>query len=129
MGVCLERIVNNDPRPRLLVSTVCRDALKETRSIERKYLLTALVELEQGTPTEIVGRIQATMTREDHQWQQGTPAKWALESLAIVRTQVFRLPASGEITGTYIESARAVIRTRLAQAGVRLPWMLNERLT
>ena len=76
----VQRIVNNDPTPRLLVSTVCRDALKETRSIERKYLLTALVELEQGTPTEIVGRIQATMTREDHQWQQGTPAKWALES-------------------------------------------------
>jgi hypothetical protein len=45
-------------------------------SIERKYLLTALVELEQGTPTEIVGRIQATMTREDRQqWQQGTPGK------------------------------------------------------
>ena len=58
-----------------------------------------------------------------------TPAEWALESLAIVRAQVYRLPASGEITATYIESARAVIRTRLAQAGARLAWMLNETLT
>jgi hypothetical protein len=90
---------------------------------------TALVELEQGTPAEIAARIQATVTGEDRQqWQQGTPAEWALESLAIVRTQVYRLPASGEVTASYVKSARAVIRTCLAQAGARLAWMLNETL-
>ena len=82
---------------------------------------TALVELEQGTPSEIATRIQAVVTGDDRQqWQQGTPADWALESLAIVRAQVYRLPASGEINASYIEPARAVIRTRLAQAGARL---------
>jgi hypothetical protein len=69
------------------------------------------------------------VTEEDRQqWQQGIPSEWALESLAIVRTQVYRVPASGEITASYIEAARAVIRTRLAQAGARLAWLLNEIL-
>ena len=90
---------------------------------------TALVELEQGSSAEIAARIQAAVTTEDkQQWQKGTPPDWALESLAIVRAQVYRLPASGEIDATYTEPARAVIRTRLAQAGVRLAWMLNETL-
>jgi hypothetical protein len=88
---------------------------------------TAFVELEQGTPAESAARIQATVTSEDRQqWQQGSPAEWALELLAIVRAQVYRLPASGEIDPRYTERARAVIRTRLAQAGARLAWMLNE---
>jgi hypothetical protein len=79
---------------------------------------TGLVELEDGTPTEIAGRIQAAVnTDEIQQWEQGTSAQWALESLATVRTQVYRLTASGEIGATYVESARAVIRTRLAQSG------------
>jgi hypothetical protein len=88
---------------------------------------TALIELEQGTPAEIAARIQAAVTSDDvKQWQQGTPAEWALESLAIVRTQVYRLPASGEITASYVIAAVAVIHTHLAQAGARLAWMLNE---
>ena len=90
---------------------------------------TALVELEQGTPSEIAARIQAGVTSDDiQQGQQGTPADWALESLAIVRTQIYRRPASGEIDATYIEAARAVIRSRLAQAGARLAWVLNGTL-
>ena len=91
---------------------------------------TALVELEQGTPSEIAGRIQGAVTSEDRQqWQQGTAAHWVLESLAIVRTRVYRLPVSGEINTAYSERARAEIETRLAQSGARLAWMLNETLT
>ena len=30
------------------------------------------------------------------------------------------------ITASYVEQARAVIRTRLAQAGARLGWFLNQ---
>jgi hypothetical protein len=90
----------------------------------------ALVEMEQGTPSEIAARSQNAITSEARQqWQQGTPADWALESLAIVRAQVYRLPASGEINAAYIESARAVIRTRLAQSGARLASLLNETLS
>jgi hypothetical protein len=90
---------------------------------------TALVEFEEGTPAAIAARIQAEVTSEDlQQWQQGIPAEWALESLAILRTLVYRLPAWGEIDATYIEAARAVIRTRIAQAGIRLAWLLNQTL-
>lgn len=62
------------------------------------------------------------------QWQQGTPADWALVPLAIVRAQVYGLSASGEIEASYIERARPVIRTRLMQAGARLGWLLNQSL-
>jgi hypothetical protein len=87
---------------------------------------TALVELEGGTPAEIAARIEATVTSGDRQqWQQGTASDWALESLAIVRAQVYRLPASAEISVDYIERALPLIRTRLAQAGARLAWLLN----
>jgi hypothetical protein len=41
---------------------------------------------------------------------------------------VYRVPSSGEISASYIERAGAVIRTRLAQAGARLAWFLNERM-
>jgi hypothetical protein len=91
---------------------------------------TALVELEPGTPAEIAARIQAKVSSKDlQQWHQGTPADWALESLAIVRAQVYRVPSSGEISASYVESGRAVIRTRLMQAGARLAWLLNQTLT
>jgi hypothetical protein len=88
---------------------------------------TGLIELEPGTPAEIAARIRAVVNRDEvQQWQKGTPAEWALESLAIVRAQVYRLPSSSEISGTYVESGRAVIRTRLAQGGARLAWLLND---
>jgi nuclease S1 len=90
---------------------------------------TALLELERGTPAEIAARIQAALRdNEVNRWEQGTAADWALESLAIVRTPVYRFPASGEINVTYVQSARAVIRTRLTQAGARLALLLNEIL-
>ena len=78
------------------------------------------VELEEGTPAEIAACIQATVTGEDRkQWQQRAVADCALESLAVVRWQVHQLPASGEINASYSVAARAVIRTRLAQASAR----------
>ena len=58
---------------------------------------TALVQLEEGTPSEIAARIQPVVTSDDvQQWQQGSPAEWALESLAIVRAQVYRLSSTGD---------------------------------
>ena len=66
------------------------------------------------------------MTGEDrHQWLQGVPADWALESLAIVRVQVYRLPGRARSNATYIEAARAVIRTRLVLAGTNCLFSLR----
>lgn len=65
---------------------------------------TALVELEEGTPTEIAARIQAGLTDNDgKQWQQGSQRNGRFESLAIVRAQVYRLPPSAEINASYID--------------------------
>ncbi len=78
---------------------------------------TALVELEQGTPAQVAGRIKTGFTDEERkQWQGATHEQWALESLAIVRAQVYRLLKSGEITMDYTERAKPIIRIRLAQA-------------
>jgi hypothetical protein len=85
--------------------------------------------LEEGTPAEVASRIESAVTDEErNQWQGDTPELWALESLAVVRSQVYLLRSSGEIKPPYIEKARTVIRTPLAQAGVRLAWLLNETL-
>ena len=87
----------------------------------------ALVELEEGTAAEIAARLDKGVIEDKH-WQGGTPQRWALESLAIVRAQVYRLSVPSEISVDYIERARRVIRTRLAQSGARLAWLLNETL-
>jgi hypothetical protein len=87
------------------------------------------IELEEGTPAEIASQIEKAVTDDDRkQWQGSTSEQWALESLAIMRAQVYRLPVTGEITPDYTERARPVIGTRLAQAGARLAWTLNEIL-
>jgi hypothetical protein len=36
---------------------------------------------------------------------------------------------SGDVSADYIERARPIVRTRLAQAGARLAWLLNETLS
>jgi hypothetical protein len=74
---------------------------------------TALVELEEGAASEVAARIEKGVSEDERkQWQGRAPEQWALESLAVVRSQVYRLPASAEITAAYIERARPVIGTR-----------------
>jgi hypothetical protein len=87
---------------------------------------TGLVELEPGTPAEIAARIQAVVNRDDvPQWHQGTPADWALGSLAIVRAQVYRVPSSAEIsvklyrTGTGCDSDSTGASRDTAGAGLK----------
>jgi hypothetical protein len=91
---------------------------------------TGLVEPEEGTPTEVATRIDKAVTEDERmQWHSGTPEQWALESLAIVRTRVYLMPASAEIDARYTARARPVLRIRLAQAGARLAALLNETFT
>ena len=63
--------------------------------------------MEEGTPAEVAARIESGLTEAERiQWQGGTPEQWALESLAMVRSQVYLLPPSGEVKPAYIEKAR-----------------------
>ncbi len=65
-------------------------------------------------------------------WSGGTVEDWATESLADARV-AYRLPGTDELItpGTrlgdeYCRFAPRIIQRRLAQAGVRLAWSLNQ---
>ena len=87
---------------------------------------TDLVEMEPGTPAELAERLGAAVTSEDRlRWQRGGPVQWTDESLTLVRSRAYSVGPSVELSDEYVELARPVVRTRLAQAGIRLAWLLN----
>jgi hypothetical protein len=88
-----------------------------------------LVDLEIGTEEEIAMRLIAGVRDEERlRWQSGDPTQWTNESLMLVRSHGYNMGTSGEISDDYIEKARAIARTRMAQAGIRLAWLLNMSL-
>ena len=87
---------------------------------------TNLVDLETGNEEEIAKRLTANLTEADRlKWQAGDPKQWTDESLMLVRSHAYNTGASGELTDDYVEKARPVVRRKLAQAGIRLAWLLN----
>jgi hypothetical protein len=87
---------------------------------------TDLVELETGNEEEIAKRLTANLTAEERlKWQAGNPKQWTDESLMLVRSHAYNTGPSLELSDDYMEKARPVVRTRLAQAGIRLGWLLN----
>lgn len=85
-----------------------------------------LVDFETGNEQEIAKRLTATLTAADRlKWQAGGPKQWTDESLMLVRAHAYNTGASGELSDDYVEKARPVVRIRLAQAGIRLAWLLN----
>ena len=87
---------------------------------------TNLVELETGNGEEIAKRLTANLTEEERlKWQAGDPKQWTNESLMLVRSHAYDIGPSVELSDDYVEKARAIVRRRLAQAGMRLAWLLN----
>ena len=87
---------------------------------------TDLVEMEPGSPVELAERLAVAVTKEDRlRWQSSGPVQWTDESLMLVRSLAYSLGQSGELSDQYVEMARPVVRIRLAQAGIRLAWLLN----
>jgi hypothetical protein len=88
-----------------------------------------LVDLEPGSEEEIAKRLAASSTAEERlQWQAGDPVQWTNESLMLVRSYAYNLGPSAELSEDYVEKARPIVRIRLAQAGIRLAWLLNGAL-
>jgi hypothetical protein len=88
-----------------------------------------VVDLETGNEKEIAERLAGNITQEERlKWQAGDPAQWTDESLLLVRSHAYNTGASTELSDDYVEKARPVVRTRLAQAGIRLAWLLNRVL-
>ncbi len=69
---------------------------------------------------------QITARRWDRR-SLGTPAEWAMESLALAKAAL--LPAKGRVDEAYYRAQIAVVDERLAIGGLRLAAMLNEILT
>ena len=89
---------------------------------------TNLVELETGTVEEVAKRLTADLTEEERlKWQAGDPTQWTNESLTL-RSYAYNTGPSGELSDDYVEKARPIVRIRLAQAGIRLAWLLNMAL-
>ena len=59
--------------------------------------------------------------------EAGDPIQWTNESLAL-RSYAYNTGPSGELSDDYVEKARPIVRQRLAQAGLRLAWLLNNTL-
>jgi hypothetical protein len=90
---------------------------------------TNLVHLEPGTEEEIAKRLTANLTEEERlKWQAGDPIQWTNESLTLVRSYGYNMGPSVELSDDYVEKARPIVRMRLAQAGIRLAWLLNNAL-
>jgi hypothetical protein len=90
---------------------------------------TNLVELETETEEEVAKRLTANLTEEQRlKWQAGDPTQWTNESLVLVRSHAYNIVPSGELSDDYVEKARPIVRIRLAQAGLRLAWLLNTAL-
>lgn len=58
-------------------------------------------------------------------WRAGSVAQWAEESAALARSHAYKATNGEEITKAYVKAAMPVIERRLAQAGIRLAWILN----
>jgi hypothetical protein len=88
-----------------------------------------LVDLETGNDEEIAKRLTANLTDEERlKWQAGDPQQWINESLLLARSHAYNTGPSAELSADYVEKARPIVRTRLAQAGIRLAGLLNTAL-
>ena len=88
-----------------------------------------LVDLETGTEEANAKQLTANLTDEERlKWQAGDPIRWTNESLTLVRLYAYNTGSSGELSDDYVEKARPIVRQRLAQAGIRLAWLLNSAL-
>ncbi len=90
---------------------------------------TNLVEMETGSEEEVAKRLTANLREEEQRkWQAGDFTEWTNESLMLVRSHGYDTGPSVELSDEYVDKARPVVRTRLAQAGIRLAWLLNNML-
>jgi len=88
-----------------------------------------LIETEKGSAREIAKRLDEQVSAEERKsWEGGTPTDWANESLALTRDEVYPIPESHQVSQEYANRALAIINKRLAQASLRLAWLLNEAL-
>ena len=86
-----------------------------------------IVEMEEGTAEQVAKRLDAGNTNEERvEWRAGDPKTWTDESFHLSRSYAYTLGESMELSDDYVATALTIVRRRLAQAGVRLGWLLND---
>jgi hypothetical protein len=87
-----------------------------------------ILETEEGSAKQIAKRLDEKITDDDRKaCQSGTPKDWANESIAINTRYVYPLPENHEFSEEYAKRAVPILHKRLAQADVRLAWLLMRR--
>jgi nuclease S1 len=85
-----------------------------------------VVEMAEGNPEELAKKLADSITRKQRaEWQSGEPKTWTDESFRLSRSNAYTLGESMELSDEYVATALTIMRRRLAQAGVRLGWLLN----
>jgi hypothetical protein len=85
-----------------------------------------VVEMEEGSPEELAKKLGSSITvKQRTDWQSGDPKTWTDESFRFSRSSAYTLGESMELSDEYVAAALTIVRRRLAQAGVRLGWLLN----
>ena len=86
-----------------------------------------VVEMAEGSPEELARKLDESITRKQRaKWQSGEPKTWTDESFRLSRSNAYTLGESMELSDEYVATALTIVRRRLAQAGVRLGWLLND---
>ena len=84
---------------------------------------------EKGSARQMAGRLDEDLSADERaKWEAGTPKEWADESIALTTKYVYPLSENHEISEEYAKRALPILHKRLAQAGVRLAWLLNRAL-
>lgn len=85
-----------------------------------------VVEMAEGNPEELAEKLDESITQKQRaKWQSGEPKTWTDESFRLSRSNAYTLGESMELSDEYVATALTIVRRRLAQAGVRLGWLLN----
>ena len=85
-----------------------------------------VVEMAEGNPEELARKLDESITwKQRSKWQSGEPKTWTDESFRLSRSNAYTLGESRELSDEYVATALTIVRRRLAQAGVRLGWLLN----
>jgi nuclease S1 len=85
-----------------------------------------VVEMAEGNAEELAKKLDESITpKQRSEWQSSGPKTWTDESFRLSRSNAYILGESMELSDEYVATALTIVRRRLAQAGVRLGWLLN----
>ncbi len=85
-----------------------------------------VVDMEEGNAEELAKKLDQSITpKQRSEWQSGEPKTWTDESFRLSRSDAYTVGESMELSDEYVATALMIVRRRLAQAGMRLEWLLN----